>query len=106
MSSSVEILGGLTLPSKVYYERDDKGKAAMFKYISSIISLLGEEKGKHAQDIHRLIEFESILANIRYGKVSNTYRKTFEVVIVSSVREMIRYPDGSCQWIGWMIGLS
>ena len=56
--------GGLTLPSKEFYTRDQKSKVALFRYISTAVQLLGGNKKEHASEIHDLVEFEHQLAEI------------------------------------------
>ena len=49
-------LGGLTLPSREYYTaRNRNAKNAFYKYISTIVSLLGGNVTQHADEIRDLV---------------------------------------------------
>ena len=47
--------GGLTLPSKEYYTKDRKARAALFRYISDIVKMLGGDPEEHATEIQAII---------------------------------------------------
>ena len=57
----------LGMPSREYYlkpDKDEKGKEAYLKYMVNVAQILGAEKTFAEEEMKRVLEFETDLANV------------------------------------------